>query len=278
MLYHYTTLETFIKILEGVMMYDNEYVLKFRASRVDQVNDPTEMTPDIKTLKDILHNKSEIKDIDKYLAYIDTVNESDFHDILNKEKQDRMPYVICFSEKRDYLPMWSLYGDKHHGICMCFDDDIIQETQKYYYEQHNNKMILTGGKVSYKRHWKSKVIHGIIETVLMPDSKDSGDELALLYLAAFPFIKNANYSYEHEHRICLYNFKKYSTPEINRMVKYDKEKPYIEVNIPLSALKGVILGTMVPFDFFKKSIETYLREKFNTKFKISKSKIPYGHE
>ena len=62
------------------------------------------------------------------------------------------------------------------------------------------------------------------------------------------------------------------------MVKYDKEKTYIEVNIPLSALKGVILGTMVPFDFFKKSIETYLREKFNTKFKISKSKIPYGHE
>jgi len=276
MLYHYTTLETFIKILEGIKMCNNEYVLKFRASRVDQVNDPTEMTPDIKTLKDILHNKSEIKDIDKYLAFIDTVNESDFHDILNKEKQDHMPYVICFSEKRDYLPMWSLYGDKHHGICMCFDNDFIQETQMYYAERHSIDIIAS--KVSYKRHWESKFIHEAINIAFTPNSKDVSDDLAFFYLAAFPFIKNTNYSYEHEHRICLYNFKKYSTPEINRMVKYDKEKPYIEVNIPLSALKGIILGTMIPFHFYKKSIETYLHEKFNVKLKISKSKIPYGHE
>lgn len=40
MLYHYTSLETLLAILEGLTVHNGEYYLHLRATRIDKLNDP----------------------------------------------------------------------------------------------------------------------------------------------------------------------------------------------------------------------------------------------
>ena len=56
MYYHYTSLDTFLAILHGIDYKNGEPILHLRASRIDKVNDPTEMTIDKKTFLSIVQH------------------------------------------------------------------------------------------------------------------------------------------------------------------------------------------------------------------------------
>lgn len=54
MLYHYTSLITLFKIMEGITFHDNEYFLQLKTNRIDNVNDPTEICTDPMVYMDLI--------------------------------------------------------------------------------------------------------------------------------------------------------------------------------------------------------------------------------
>ena len=275
MLYHYTTLETFLRIIEGITDDGNEPYLHLRATRIDQVNDPTEMNTDISKLSSILQEYETQKDIEnKCLSdKITKVNPNEVQNILKKEKEEHLPYITCLSTRKDYLPMWSLYGDKHHGVCLCFTEELLENVSI-----NKNEDNIIRGEVAYKKHDKSIAIQDALdlcfETINKKGSNsDITDTIAELFLFISPYIKNINYAYEKEYRICLYNFQKKTDPKMGEITEYNKDGEYVMLDIPLYSLKYIILGAKTP-----KLLESILKDYFNKKnykIKIERSKIPY---
>lgn len=53
--------------------------------------------------------------------YIDVVEEQDkYFQSVNKKIDERLR-IACFTQKKDNVPMWYYYADKHKGICIEYD-------------------------------------------------------------------------------------------------------------------------------------------------------------
>lgn len=277
MYYHYTSLETFLKILQGIEIVDEKPVLHLHATRVDKVNDPTEMSMDKCTLLKLIKNYEEKNDVshDNCIAKkIETFPQERFEELMKLEKYETPPYIICFSKRKDYLPMWSLYGEKHHGVCLCFADDIIDTVDA----EHKELNILCGD-VAYRRFEKSRTINLVLELYYTNFASFSNDDLETtisnFLTGILPFIKSSSYVYEHEFRICVYNFVKERIGILgDELCMYDNTNYYINLNIPVSSLKCMILGKNVPFEISRLLFETYFKA-HGYQINIEQSQIPY---
>lgn len=265
MYYHYTSFETFLRILQGIELEGKEPVLHLHATRIDKVNDPTEMSIKKSTLlKLIKHYEKNLSHDIRIADKIKGLSQSTINDIIKSEKVDRPPYVVCFSKKGDYLPMWSLYGDKHHGVCMCFSDDITKI---------KNGAILIYGDVAYSlRKESDSVNRGLQLHYKYPSTNQENIESIvgeILYNIS-PFIKNNNYRYEHEFRICVYNYQE----EEEFSVRYVSTDDFISLPVPVSSLKQVILGSKVPLKITEQLLQKFF-DKEHYEIDIIPSRIPY---
>lgn len=199
MLYHYTSFCTLIKILSNIEKRNGIFYLKLRASRIDTVNDPIELKITPKLFRKIIERNS----YDQLNHRLINLRDNEIENIFCNERNRYTPYITCLSSKKDYLPMWSLYGNKEQGACMCFNNNLEYDIRK-----PNNTILLTGN-VSYTRHYNSIAVQHAVSLFgkshkLQEDSID--DIVSNLYLGISPFIKKHDYSYEHEYRLCLFNF------------------------------------------------------------------------
>ncbi|GEM_PF-5534932 len=267
MYYHYTTFETFLRILQGIKLVGKEPMLHLHATRIDKVNDPTEMSIKKETLLRLIQHYEQKKDVSQVLRIADKIkdmSQSEINHIIKLEKGEHPPYVACFSKKRDYLPMWSLYGDKHHGVCMCFSDDITKI---------KNGAILIYGDVAYSlRKESDSVNRGLHLHYKYPSTNQENIESIvgeILYNIS-PFIKNNNYRYEHEFRICVYNYQE----EEEFSVRYVSTDDFISLPVPVSSLKQVILGSKVPLKITEQLLQKFF-DKEHYEIDIIPSRIPY---
>lgn len=286
--YHYTSLETLLAILENFRKDKEKKGLIFRASNIYNVNDPKEMEAGYDIVKDYL-KEYERAYIPKPYWLHEIANSNEYeakckndYFVGNKEfltESGIIPFIISFSAKRDYLPMWSLYGKAGMGVCLKFDTFRIIETGydgQIGFVAYNKKTGLKMIKESFSEcyNWYLDEYKNN-SNQLTTDKKVH--EIGNLCLFVSPFVKYNDYKYEKEFRLACYKYyrhdKNNSFNELDIPIIFPVDK-YIEVSIPVSSLKEVMLGPSMD-----KSIMTHIVKKeldeCNIRVRISKSKIPF---
>lgn len=275
MYYHYTTLETFFKILDGITYKDEDedYFFHLHANRIDNVNDPTEMTISQKDLVEVIDAYEKRENIHPNFRIANKILEipqNEFANLLALEKKEHSPYITCFSKKGDYLPMWSLYGDKHHGICLCFADNIVDVIREY----NTPHPPIICGDVAYNNYSKSAALQESLylyyNIIQSQESCDIKQVISDLLIEFSPFIKNKDYRYEKEYRICVHN---YMPPKDNE-TEYNNKVEFVSLTVPLKSLRAVIIGKKLPYEILKDLFEKYFND-LKCEIKIKQSKNPY---
>lgn len=312
--YHYTSLDTFLKIIDGID--NNNFIL--HATDIFSMNDPTEFIHGYRQLWSILpqiesdlykniRNNPQTYDID--LSFLgDRYRLSNMWKGLGGKNKSWLkayieamhqsytsPFVISFSCHEDYLPMWSTYGDNGKGIAigldiqsfftkMTLDDGTILLDFTRNNENELHSILVEYDKISVN-HPLSLVAKNYISNYLklIPNTEIHDEDLLVLQVNAFDnitklasaMIKNEAYRYEDESRLVTYaqsirdvKFKVSSTKKI---------LPYIEIRIPTSKLKKIVIGPCCDYKVIKNAIKVRLeQQKIVLKDDdLVKSKVPY---
>jgi hypothetical protein len=133
--------------------------------------------------------------------------------------------VVCLSEKPDDILMWSHYADKHMGVCLAYDFDIL-------------KRMFYSGKVKYKKKYPQ------FNAFTKGELNDIWN--------TFVLTKSKHWKYEKEHRLVIDINDNSAPTKNNRVVKY-----------PEDALIGVIWGCQVDVDK-KQDVLDAIQEKRNS--------------
>lgn len=295
--YHYTSIDSCMSIFNSI----ENGKFKFHASSIFSLNDPTEMEygyreicnllPEIEkelSISDVKYKLSGIWSIDPLLSLNEWTNRH------LKMMRDNFQHscVISYSRNRDNIQLWGMYGNKGKGVALGLD------VRNYYIERHSTDGQIIHDwthmrldtphavdveystippksipyifiKQEYSRYWQS--VQHITEKNKIIDEQIN--TLTQMMIIVAPFVKHCVYSYEKESRIIQVHktlsdikFKKNSRDSIT---------PYIEVEIPTSCLKEVIVGPCCDFDIMKKCIEIMLCQKGIEDVEITPSEVPY---
>ena len=295
--YHYTSVDSFMNILDGI----ENGKFKFHASSIFSLNDPTEMEygyQEICKLLPIFEEELSIKDVKYKLSGIWSIDpQFSLTDWMNrhlKMMRDNFQHscVISYSRNRDNLQLWGMYGNKGKGVALGLD------VRNYYIERdslngqkmhdwtHMNSDIPHAvdveydtispmsipylfAKWEYSQYWKS--VQSVTDKDKIIDKQIS--VLTQMMMIVAPFVKNRVYSYEKESRI----IQVHKTLEDIKFKKNSRDgvTPYIETEIPTSCLNEVIVGPCCDFDLMKKCIEIRLWQKGIEEVEINRSAVPY---
>ncbi len=295
--YHYTSLDTFFKILDGVKNKN----FTFHATDIFSMNDPTEFYHGFKQLWDWLpeiendyysyinSNPRNYKIDDKFICdkfrlsniwkNIGGQNEEWLKAYLEEiHKSYRSPFIISFSCHEDYLPMWSTYGDKGMGIALGIDvqeyyKKIIQDDGSVLFDftqigQNELRSVLVSYDNITTDHFLAKFVRIQIGNYLrLITSLDIKDKDLIYYqmkyfdaitIIASSLIKNKSYEYEEESRLVT-NMRDINDVQF-KVSPTKKILPYIHVGIPTSKLKKLVIGPCCDFNNVKNALKTRLEQ------------------
>lgn len=141
------------------------------------------------------------------------------------EEESNKLGIVCFSKKHKDILMWSLYSDKHRGICLEFDKDIIESR-------------FFCGRVHYSQNYPT------FKKFVTDFNKSCFKSIYKLFLLT----KSKHWKYEKEYRLIDKPSYRKDLPG-ERLYKY-----------PAEALIGVIWGCQT-LEEDKEKIKTALKSK-----------------
>lgn len=285
--YHYTSVESLFAILEEYRQEKELASLPFRAYNIYSVNDPREMKLGFDFVKKFLPKYECQIDNSMYLSeiYLNEINENRCREECYKKPSDGfvkwgyVPYTISFTTKRDFLPMWSLYGTHFKGICLKFSlqklTEYISEACQFgfvsYDEDEEDPILVHNFNELY--NWEANrmgTAMGIEEKI---------EELSLLCTCISPFVKSSDWAYEQEFRI-VYNHN--YTPQldrvsIERMLKEGIPKkivqPYFYYSVNPNALEEIIIGPKANYNVIEHILRNELKDCLLNEVKVTPSSI-----
>lgn len=272
--YHYTSIEALFSILEGYRR-NGLYALPFRAYSVYNTNDPREMKLGYDTVKNILpaFEKTHNDNMNLSEVYENPEYETECKNQCFQKPKDGLievgsvPYTISFACKRDFLPMWSMYGDNKKGVCIKFDISKLI-----------NKLI---GNIQLCFVHYEDIKDNIIDNYLLPSLydidakrskvglsiKDKIGELSLLCDCIAPFVKCKDWSYEtefrlvyHEHYGPNYADDFFKGLKIQLYLKRIKVKEYVYLPIFADSMEEIIIGPLANFPVVEHILDNELKE------------------
>ena len=232
---------------------DDEKSFEFWASSCFCMNDIAEFTTGYDVLKGILNS---FEDTIEYKLRLSILEEQtsivgktpDYISSLIKSNtviMERMPYVISFSFMPDYLPMWYMYAERGEGVCMGFEMDEIEETERkvwpviYDYEK-SQKEYKEGIRYMIKDIYSDYLVR--VESIKDDINKLWDEKMTTIrYMCTLlaPIFKHPAYEFENEYRLVQYGSKErveYRQTEKGTVISY------IIIKIPFHTLKKVIVG------------------------------------
>ena len=288
--YHYTSLETALKIIEGVR--DGSFI--FHASSIFCLNDPTEMKygyervmeifPKIENMLGIFDDKYRLSKLWEKDKRFSPVEWQEIY-LSMMEKHLEHAFVISLSKNRDSLPMWTRYGDNGQGIAFGFDTRIyIKQGNELEHDifstpcsidvEYGNISYLNvpSGyvKYEYQNYWKRAKAIKDEDKIL--DLQLNAISNILIYGSTF--VKHQAYADENESRIIKRHERiedvKFKYNGIGRIISY------VDVALHHKLLKEIIIGPCCDYDMVKRCIEIFLQQKgINHDIEVSKSTVPY---
>lgn len=258
-LYHYTSLETLVKILDV-----KEEQITLRATDIRFLNDPSEYLFGRNFIYDSLkkyERKNKINRNDSIRNNIKKIEE--FGD-----KNGYTPFVISFSEDDNNLPMWRTYGKDGLGIAIGFDFNSIENPINISKEHYILKCEYDDKKILKKLDdfWSNN--YNTIRTESAPVFFSLAQIIKHLNIS----IKCPEYIYEKEWRLyCIDQERKSKYKTTGKSII-----PFIEFTLPKSSLKEISIGPCLEQSIIEAGINQLLYDrKYDSNIKIKKSKLSY---
>lgn len=218
-LYHYTTLEGFHCMVNN----NTPNKLRFHATHIRYLNDMSEY---------VYYQNLLWESFKKQQINIDKVA---FNNFVSSFEMFSDPFVISFTEKADYLPMWHMYSRNATGVVLEFNKSEIEESIRGYARL---------GECKYKPYIDEN-LRDYADAITRMDrsQKNIFDVISLYHLNLkdnMVLHKSPDYKYEKEWRI-------YSRSSIiHTKVSKGQIKPYVEITLPISCLKSIKIGPCMP--------------------------------
>lgn len=296
--WHYTTIDYFLKMLDVVK--DGNF--QFHASSVFSMNDPSEFMYGSKKVMDffpLLEDELKVEDEYKLSKLYGDCNDYPGSYLLENQinlmnTSFQHPFSISYSKAIDSLPQWGMYGDNGHGISLGFD------VRMYYIEKKTSEGlvhdythidlsrpysidVLYNEKITnkdivyyYIKYFYNLYLKRVKEKKeILPKEKIQIEELGKILFFSASFIKHHSYEYERESRI-ISMWKNYSDIHFKARDK-GTLVPYIEIGIPVSSLREIMVGPCCKYSSIKPCIELLLHQKGFKKnaVEITQSNVPY---
>lgn len=283
-LFHYTSLNGFISIIETQSFY---------CTNVNFLNDSKEFKYGVETILKAVENLTTNKNssiLEKIKDNIELLLKSD-------------KYVTCFSKEGDSLSQWRAYGNDGKGISLGFKfSDLTGSFDKY----------LTGSHIEYVEKTQLEIIEEFIRLIIEFYKKveakynwNGQDFNNLVSKVIIKFLNNVIHAYKHpsfidekEYRLQLEidgNLYKKGDIDIlfkaseNLIIPYTIIKnsytAYLETKEPNETepifgvkklpLNKIIIGPNLDFDIVKIGLEQFLINKGYENVEIIKSEVPY---
>lgn len=270
--HHYTSVDALFSILEGCRKGKQD-TLPIWAGCVYNSNDPREMELGYETIKSILpqYENSCAKSMNLSEVYTRPECEDECKHRLFKRPTDgfvemsTIPYSLSFSCKRDFLPMWSMYGNNKRGVCLKFRlKTLIESINKQFCFVHyecNKDNIIKDYLLPILYDFDSECLE--ISNKAMP-IEDKIEELSLLCDCMSPFIKCDDWAYESEFRIVSREHygPKYKKSFKDLHLSLEKIKIDNHVTLPVSAqsLEEIIIGPLANYNVLEHILRNELKE------------------
>lgn len=294
-LYHYTSLDTFHKMLERMEKEENdarnkENVKSFilRGTHIEFLNDLSEFTLAFELFAKMIQEYETTIEPSKNKNIAERLDKKYWRNFVTFFELNTPPFITSFSENSDSLPMWNTYGLEGKGVALGIERFDIGSSLS------DSK---TGNPKWVKCIYDSDILQDIFkgsmndvyEIVNVKDEQlvINGLPNFSLLSAYFSMLKNFAFEYEKEWRL-VNTFSKYKKEkEINYFEKNGILKPYIEHKLPKKILKKIVIGPCADKEVLKKSIVMILeRAGYKTDNKnindelfvdIQFSNVPFRH-
>lgn len=306
--YHYTSVDAFEKMLRK-MKENKSNELVFWASNIHYMNDPNELSflyDELMNALPDLEKDLEIKEMPFSIFLALTKNQKGISVDLFKDIKDRVfndifknVYAISLSKKKDYLPMWSLYGCNGSGLCIEFDYGALKEhfsetetitrlIELHYYLKEID--IWPRVAAFYKfYHDKLSLKDGNNDPLTL-----CREFFAHALMGLSPLLKHQSYAYEKEVR--LFNHvimngdaddivaqidieptgKKLKEEEMPKVrVRNGQLIPYKEIGIPVEYITKIIVGPTVNLQLQSEALKVFLNEVGQNRIEVEMSTVPY---
>jgi len=279
-IYHYTTLEAFYKIVDGI----NDDVFTFRAGSVYTMNDTQEMVLGYNKIMEFLPKIEQTLKVKKEDRITEITNNQRNNKHIQEKfgewliNDDNTNFVVSFSSTADILPMWALYGGMGTGVCLEFSPYEI----KKYYEKVCNEKHLRIEHCKYNENDIQAYLLDELEIVyrLFLKSNNADERKDSLvkakYLATMcgitgAYVKHIGFEYEREIRMNIFrNKNEWKFVETRNGYR----SAFVEVAIPLNALTNIIVGPAADMGKVKNAMTMTLRKKGIT-IEPKHSGLPY---
>lgn len=279
-IYHYTSLDAFMAILSNV----RDDTFTFRAGSVYTMNDSQEMILGYNYIKKYLPSVEEKLKIRQEEKLFNLFNDRKRNNDIKKKfgdwliNDDTTNFVVSFSSTPDILPMWSLYGGHGTGVCLEFSPYVIKEFYKVNNIDKNLQIedcVYNEEEIEKKMMRELAVVYNLY--LDMNNSEQRRDPLVKTkYLATMcgitgAYVKHHCFEYEKEIRMNVFrHIKEWIFGES----RYGHRIVYVNVPIPIDALKGIIVGPAAEMDKVGNAMIMSLRAK-GIHIKPIQSEIPF---
>ena len=272
MVYHYTTIETLYSILSSYKTSDDKAYFNFWASNILDQNDKEELSFDCKELHEAIielerekENNGEtisterLSNMFSWSFLIGKTSDEVVDEINVSIREIHPPFTISFSRQEDSLLMWSIYANKGNGICLVFEEnelsnlktDLLHISDNVIYDREIAKYIEVL-KLHYDEYLK--VFKNDRSLILNRIINEGRLTYKVMLESISPFMKNKAFEDEKEWRIAL--FKNRNTNSCSRITSNLNIINYVNVGIPVDALKKILIGPCANSEKVKKLLIT----------------------
>lgn len=262
-LWHYTSIDTLVKICTNLTM---------RATHYAFMNDAEEVKAGAKR---VLRQLNSTKWYPEYIGNVEYVRGN--MECLIREFDTKKFYIVSFSKTKDALSLWRGYASQG-GCAIGFSAIALKSLFNNYCGPQDEKKLLFNECVygeSDIRYLKTKI------SLVNKNIPDREDVLNRLICSPICCSKNQCFADEQEIRMAFIR-------QTNDEVHFENGKPFIELKMQEAVFPNLIKEVMIsPHGDVKKNeqyvrfFSRYLGEKYGTNasdgllFPVTKSKLPY---
>lgn len=269
-LYHYTTLDALSYIIK-------EDSLHFNLSEYCSLNDKDELNYFDREVFNLLRQN-------KYLNSSSFINIQQQRTGQQHMEQTDSFYVLSFSEAKDSLPMWSMYGDNCRGAVIEIDSPIQESSNNSLkelikkFESFEESAPPSFIKEDYNTD--DSLVEMVVKLLTMAQieniSTDYIYEAYNRFVKKFSiYVKSPFFEYEKEWRLAIRLHNNREKDKIkSRICKNGNIIHYYEHTMEKEKLKRIILGPLCNNEA-KGNLEKLLKSRGYKDVEIEVSKIPY---